>query len=83
MREKKPLSAIYVVKVGQPNLTVKTSNNDRHEVKEPVIKYIAANKLKVPYESAWLESEEDVQQYIEAMRQVMLEQIRKGKRVQI
>ena len=72
-------------KSGQPNVTVKASDSttDKREVKEPVVKYIAANKLKVPYESAWLESEEDVQQYVEAMRQVMLEQIRKGKRVQI
>lgn len=71
--------------VGKPYVTTEPSTNmtDQDEVREPVVKYIAANKLKVPYESAWLESEEDVEQYIDAMRQVMLEQIRKGKRVQI
>jgi len=37
----------------------------------------------IPFESAWLADETDVERYLESMREALLDEIRKGKRVQI
>ncbi len=44
---------------------------------------ITIHSLKVPFSSAWLADETDVERYLEAMREALLEEIRKGKRIQI
>lgn len=44
---------------------------------------ISIHSLKVPFKAAWLADEENVERYLEAMRETLLEEIRKGKRIQI
>lgn len=39
--------------------------------------------LEVPFSAAWLADEADVDRYLESMREVLLEEIRKGKRIQV
>ena len=44
---------------------------------------VTIHSLKVPFSAAWLADETDVERYLEAMRKVLLDEIRKGKRIQI
>ena len=37
----------------------------------------------MPFDKAWLADEADVEHYLESMREALLEEIRKGKRIQI
>jgi len=44
---------------------------------------VTIHSLKVPFSAAWLTDENDVDRYLESMREALLEEIRKGKRIQI
>jgi hypothetical protein len=50
---------------------------------EPHIEYVPSRVIKVSFEKAWLADETDVDRYLESMREALLEEIRKGKRIQI
>lgn len=50
---------------------------------EPKVKYIASRALKISFDKAWLEDESDVDLYLKSMREALMEEIRKGKRIQI
>ena len=50
---------------------------------EPQIEYISSRSVKVPFDKPWLADETDVERYLESMREALLGEIRKGKRVQI
>jgi energy-coupling factor transporter ATP-binding protein EcfA2 len=52
-------------------------------VKEPRPEYIAARQLRVPFDKALLTSEDEVDQYLEKLRAVLMAQLKAGKRVQI
>ena len=45
--------------------------------------YVAARAIKIPFDKAWLADEPDVDRYLESMRETLLAEIRKGKRIQI
>lgn len=45
--------------------------------------YVPARSIRVSYNKAWLADEADVDRYIESMRGALLDEIRKGKRIQI
>ena len=53
------------------------------EVKEPKIEYVSYRQLRVAYDKAWLADEADVERYLESMRETLLDEISKGKRIQI
>lgn len=50
---------------------------------EPRIEYVPSRTLKISFDKAWLADETDVERYLESMREALLEEIRKGKRIQI
>lgn len=50
---------------------------------EPRIEYVPSRSVKVSFDKAWLANEADVDRYLESMRKALLEEIRKGKRIQI
>ncbi|WP_028584971.1 BREX system P-loop protein BrxC [Desulfogranum mediterraneum] len=50
---------------------------------EPRIEYVPSRAVLVPFEKAWLADETDVDRYLTAMREAFLEEIHKGKRIQI
>jgi hypothetical protein len=50
---------------------------------EPRIEYVHSRAVKVSFDKAWLADETDVDRYLESMREALLEEIRKGKRIQI
>lgn len=50
---------------------------------EPRIEYVPSRAVKVPFNKAWLADETDVDRYLKSMREALLEEIRKGKRIQI
>ena len=53
------------------------------QVSEPKDEYITSSKINIPYDRAWLENETDVEHYLQAMSQALLNEIRKGKRIYI
>lgn len=50
---------------------------------EPSIEYVPSRTVRVVFDKAWLADESDVDRYLESMRKALLEEIRKGKRIQI
>lgn len=50
---------------------------------EPRIEYVPSRSVKVSFDKAWLADETDVERYLGSMREALLEEIRKGKRIQI
>ena len=50
---------------------------------EPVIQYVSSKSLNISFEKAWLADEADVDLYLKSMREALIEEIRKGKRIQI
>jgi hypothetical protein len=50
---------------------------------EPRIEYVPSRALKVSFDKAWLADATDVERYLASMREALLEEIRKGKRIQI
>jgi hypothetical protein len=50
---------------------------------QPVIQYVSAKLVKVPFAKPWLASDQDVDVYIEAMREALKAELRNGKRIQI
>ena len=47
------------------------------------IEYVPSRSVKVSFDKAWLADETDVERYLESMRKALLDEIRKGKRIQI
>ena len=53
------------------------------KVAEPKVEYITNRSILVPFDKAWLSDEVDVEEYIQAAKAAFLEEIRKGKRIQV
>lgn len=49
----------------------------------PHNEYVSSRSVKVSFDKAWLADETDVERYLESMREARLDEIRKGKRIQI
>lgn len=49
----------------------------------PPPEYISVRKINVAFSRPWLADKTDVERYLESMREALLEEIRKGKRIQI
>jgi len=50
---------------------------------KPKIEYVSCQSIAVPFNDAWLADESDVDRFLSAMRKALLEEIQKGKRIQI
>lgn len=50
---------------------------------EPKVEYVHVRQVRPHYDKAWLANEPDVERYLESMREALLDEIRKGKRIQI
>ena len=50
---------------------------------EPPIEYVPSRSVRVSFDKAWLADESDVERYLQSMREALLAEIRKGKRIQI
>lgn len=60
-----------------------SSEEDNKHTKEPRPEYIASRNINVAFDKVWLADETDVDRYLDSMRKALLEEIRKGKRIQI
>ncbi|MFQ6759449.1 MAG: BREX system P-loop protein BrxC [Deltaproteobacteria bacterium] len=79
----------------QPTPQPKTSPKDKKasgfspetsvttETKEPAIEYVSTRAVPVAFDKAWLADETDVDRYLQSMKKALLDEIRKGKRIQI
>jgi hypothetical protein len=61
--------------------TIEIGNNS--PVKETVPQYVLSRNINIAFDKAWLVNENDIETYLEAMRKALIEEIRKGKRIQI
>jgi hypothetical protein len=52
-------------------------------VVEPAADYVAQGTLPIAYTKPWLADEDDVEAYLEALREALLNAIKAGKRVRI
>lgn len=52
-------------------------------MQEQPIEYMHRRSVKISFNKAWLADEADVELYLESMREALLDEIRKGKRIQI
>ena len=50
---------------------------------EPQIEYIPSRTVLITFDKAWLADESDVDRYLISMREALLAEISKGKRIQI
>jgi hypothetical protein len=56
---------------------------DPVQAKESPAEYVHARNLKVAYGKAWLASEEDVERYLESLKDALLKEVQQGRKVQI
>ncbi len=61
----------------------KPTTTTKHESKQPSVSSVYSVVKNIPFSGAWLADESDVDRYLESMREALLEEIRKGKRIQI
>jgi len=59
------------------------TSDDNAETSTAQIDYVGLRALHVSYDKAWLADESDVEAYIEAIRNALLEAIKEGKRVNL
>ena len=57
------------------------SGQGKGKIAEP--SYVPVRSVSVKFEKAWLADDTDVDRYLESMREALLAEIRKGKRIQI
>ena len=50
---------------------------------ETKAEYVPSYSVQVPFDKAWLADESDVEHYLKSMREALLKEIRKGKKIQI
>jgi hypothetical protein len=50
---------------------------------ETRVEYVPSRSVQVSFDKAWLADEDDVNRYLESMRQALMEEIHKGKRIQV
>lgn len=50
---------------------------------KPKTEYVSCHSVPVSFDKAWLAEESDVDRYLSAMRKALLEEIKKGRRIQI
>ena len=50
---------------------------------KPRIEYVPSRNVRVSFDKAWLADEADVDEYLKSMREALMEEIQKGKRIQI
>ena len=60
-----------------------SEDDPNKQITEPRPEYISSRNINIAFDKAWLADETDVDRYLETMRQALLEEIRKGKRIQI
>ena len=53
------------------------------KAKESPAEYVHARNLKVTYGKAWLATEEDVDRYLESLKDALLKEVQQGRKVQI
>ncbi|MBK1621486.1 hypothetical protein CKO42_24360 [Lamprobacter modestohalophilus] len=79
----KLLDRMFDLLTPKPDPEKDTGGGKSAGVREPRPKYVAARQLRVPFDKPLLTTAQDIDQYLEQLRTVLLEQINSGKRVQI
>jgi len=71
--------------IGEGGDEVTGENKEEEEsgsTQEAQIQYISSRSINVNFDKAWLSDEVDVDRYLASLREVLLEAIREGKRIQ-
>ena len=63
---------------------IEAGKTDReHICNEPKIEYVSQRTVHVNFDKPWLADMNDVELYIRALKEALIEEIRRGKRIQI
>ena len=65
------------------NLKITNEASSMPTIAESRIEYVSRRAVRVPFDKPWLADENDVDRYLESMREAYLREINKGKRIQI
>src|SRR5690625_6729809 len=68
------------------NTQVEIKEKERGELgiaREPAVKYVNKIQVKIPFEKNELTTEEDVRQYVKALEETYLQQIKERKRIRL
>lgn len=68
--------------IAKGNIDAKEQDNNPPG-KQTAAQSVLSRNINIAFSKAWLVNENDVDSYLEAMRKALLEEIRKGKRIQI
>jgi len=60
-----------------------TKKDEKNEVKDPPIDYVAGKHIRVAFRKPWLSNEGDVVSYLSELKKAMMKEIEAGKRIQI
>ena len=71
------------LKPGKAAVVAESTPHTPRARQEPRIEYVTSRSVKVSFDKAWLADETDVERYLESMRKALMEEIRRGKRIQI
>ncbi len=72
-----------VTALATPKVVTPPSGGGASNVAEPKVEYTNSRSLTINYDKAWLADEDDVNSYLEKMREALLKEINDGKRIQI
>jgi hypothetical protein len=69
--------------VPAPHAPYAAGNAPARPIAEPPIEYVTQRALPVPFDKPWLADEQDVDHYLAALKQALLQAIHDGKRIQL
>ncbi len=72
-----------VTSLAAPKVDTPPSGGGASGVAEPKVEYTSSKSLTIDYSKAWLADEDDVDSYLEKMREALLKEINDGKRIQV
>ncbi|MBW6480891.1 MAG: hypothetical protein K0B37_15785, partial [Bacteroidales bacterium] len=67
----------------KPLKPVETSGDSKPEVQEPKPRYVNKNNVRFSFDKNVLQTEQDVEEYVEALKNAFLEQIRNNRRINL
>jgi len=67
----------------KPPKPVETSGDSKPEVQEPKPRYVNKNNVRFSFDKNVLQTEQDVEEYVEALKKAFLEQIQNNRRINL
>ncbi|MGD9685373.1 MAG: BREX system P-loop protein BrxC [Desulfobacter sp.] len=60
-----------------------TSTSAKPVIADPLVEYVSSGSIRPRFDKAWLADEADVEEYLVALKDVLMQEVSKGKRIRI